>query len=141
MNPRGPLHFVVRTPSEVVLDSDASSLRVPTRSGQVGLRPRCEAAVLAIEPGLILLRRNGGYRYVGTAGGLLRCGGAEAVLLTPLAVVGEVLEQVQIDLDAALAEPSEEMEVRSTLTRLETNILQQLRRGDQPLEAQPDEPK
>lgn len=141
MKRRPALHVVVRTPRDVVLEHDVASLRVPTRSGQVGLRPRSEPAVLAIEPGLIVLRLSGDYLYAGTAGGLLRCSGTEASLLTPLAVVGRALEQVQNELESALAEPSEEMEVRQTLTRLETNILQQLRRGEQPLETRPDEPK
>jgi F0F1-type ATP synthase epsilon subunit len=141
MSRRQALHVVIRTPREVVLEHNVASLRVPTQTGQVGLRPRCEPAVLAIEPGLILLRRNGDFRYAGTAGGLLRCTGEEANLLTPLAVIGDVLEQVQAELEQALSEPSEEMEVRSALTRLETNILQELHRGEQRLEARPDEPK
>lgn len=141
MNTRDRLRVVVRTPRRVVLDRRVVSLRVPTRSGQVGLRPRTEATVLAIEPGLIVLRHAAGFSYAGTAGGLLRAGGAEANLLTPLAVSGDDLAQVQEQLERALAEPSEEMEVRRALTRLETNILQELRRADQPLESRPNEPK
>ena len=76
----------MRTPREVVLELDVSSIRVPTETGQVGVRPRAEPFVLAVEPGLVLVRRDETYQFVGTAGGLLRCDGATASLLTPLAV-------------------------------------------------------
>ncbi len=57
---RQTLHVTIRTPSETVVDQDVASLRVPTQTGQVGLRPRGEPSVLAVEAGLIVLRLNGG---------------------------------------------------------------------------------
>jgi F0F1-type ATP synthase epsilon subunit len=118
---------MIRTPRELVFEADVVALRVPTHTGQVGLRPRCEATVLAVEPGLVIVRADGGVRYAGTAGGLLACDGATAALLTPLAAVGDDLGKVSSDLQKALAEPTEEMEVRRTLGRLETRIVQELR--------------
>ena len=53
------LHVTIRTPRETVVDQDVASLRVPTQSGQVGLRPRGEPSVLAVEAGLIVLRLAG----------------------------------------------------------------------------------
>ncbi len=53
-----------------------------------------------------------------------------ASLLTPLAVVGDDVQAVSQQLDQLLSAPSEEMEVRQTLGRLETRILQELRQGD-----------
>jgi F0F1-type ATP synthase epsilon subunit len=126
------LHVTIRTPNETVVDQDVAALRVPTRTGQVGLRPRCEPSVLAVEAGLIILRVNGSRRYAGTAGGLLHTTGESASLLTPLAVVGDNVESVSRQLDALLAAPSEEMEARRTLGRLETCILQELRQDDEP---------
>ncbi len=125
------LHVTIRTPSETVVEQDVAGLRVPTQSGQVGLRPRGEPSVLAVEAGLIVLRLNGGMHYVGSAGGLLHYNGELASLLTPLAVAGEDVESVSRQLDALLSEPSEEMEVRRTLGRLESRILQELHEGDE----------
>ena len=128
---RPKLHAIIRTPGEVVFDQEVASIRVPTQTGQVGLRPRGEPTVLAVEAGLIVLRRNGGRQYAGTAGGLLHTSGDTASLLTPLAVLGDNLEAVFQRLDALLAAPSEEMEVRRTLGRLETRILEELHRDDE----------
>ena len=126
------IHVTIRTPSEIVVDQDVAALRVPTQSGQVGLRPRGEPSVLAVEAGLVVLRLKGGMRYVGTAGGLLHTSRESASLLTPLAVVGDDVASVSRQLDALLSAPSEEMEIRRTLGRLEMRILQELRQGEKP---------
>ncbi len=123
------LKLIVHTPREVVLETQVSSLRVPVESGQVGLRARVEPLVLAVEPGLVLVRVGDTYQFVGTAGGLLRCDGRVANLLTPLAVRGDDEGEVISDLDAKLAQPSLEMEARETLGRLQSSILHELRQG------------
>ena len=74
-------------------------------------------------------------RYAGTAGGLLHTSSEAASLLTPLAVVGDDVESVSRQLDALLSEPSEEMEARRTLGRLETRILHELGQGDEPTDS------
>ena len=113
-----------------MIERDVIALRVPTQTGQVGLRPRGEPNVLAIEAGLIVLRLEDGTHYAGTAGGLLHTNSKAASLLTPLAVVGDDLESVSRELETLMSAPREEMEVRRTLGRLETRILQELRHED-----------
>ncbi len=103
--PFPPLHVTIRTPAATIVELDVRSMRVPTKSGLVGLRPRGEPSVLAIEAGLIVLRLGDGWRYAGTAGGLLHAGGTSASLLTPLAVVGDDVDAVSRELDALLAAP------------------------------------
>ena len=51
-------------------------------------------------------------RFVGTAGGLLRTAAREAVLLTPVAVLGDDAAAVLAAIDAALAGPDPERELR-----------------------------
>ena len=125
------LQVTIRTPGETVFEGEVVSLRVPTHTGQVGLRPRSEPGVLAVEAGLIVFKMQGGTKFAGTAGGLLHANGESASLLTPLAVVGSNVESVTQQLDTLLSAPSEEMEVRRTLGRLETRILQEIRQGDE----------
>lgn len=127
---RNTLHVVIRTPDETVIDQNVVSLRVPTQTGQAGLRPRCEPAVLSVEAGLLVLRTEGGMRYAGTAGGLLHTDGIDASLLTPLAVAGDNVQSVSQQLDQLMAAPGEEMEARRMLERLESRILQELRQKD-----------
>jgi hypothetical protein len=90
---------------------------------------RSEPTALVVEPGLVLTEGDVGLRYVATAGGLLRCDGTMAVLLTPLAVLGESAEAVCEELDRVLGIPSTDLDLRAVLKRLETGILQELRRS------------
>ena len=86
-------------------------------------------AVLVVEPGLVLATAVSGLRFIATAGGLLRCDREEAVLLTPLAVVGESAGDVRGELQQALGTRSPDLELRAVLQRLETGILRELRRS------------
>ena len=131
MRDRQALQVTIRTPGETIFEGEIASLRVPTHTGQVGLRPRAEPGVLAVEAGLIVLKSENETKYAGTAGGLLHTNGHSASLLTPLAVVGSNVESVSQQLDTLLSAPSEEMEVRQMLGRLETRIIQEIRQGDE----------
>lgn len=128
--PRPPLHVVIRTPREVVAELDVLALRVPTRSGQVGVRPGAEALVTPVEPGLVIARGADGVRFVGTAGGLLRTSARAGLLLTPLAVLGDDAMAVLAAVDAALSGPDPEHELRRAIERLEAGLLHEVRRRD-----------
>jgi F0F1-type ATP synthase epsilon subunit len=121
--------FIVQTPHETVLDATATSVRVPTDTGYVGIRRHMEPMVVPIEAGLAVLRANGDVTLIGSAGGLLTSDGREATLFTPLAVVGTDPVAIQRKLDAALAAPDSELTVRHKLGRLEGRILAELKRG------------
>ncbi|MCA9504866.1 MAG: hypothetical protein KC616_17390 [Myxococcales bacterium] len=125
--PERSLRLVVRTPRACVFDERIHSLRVPTDTGQVGIRPRVEPAALVVEPGLVLAAGEAGLHFLATAGGLLRCDRDEGVLLTPLAVVGESAPRVVQALDEALASPGADVALRNALQHLETGILRELR--------------
>jgi hypothetical protein len=83
--------------------------------------------VLAVEVGLVLVHTSAGSRFIGTAGGLLLCNGATATLYTPLAVVGDTAQTILDELEHALQEPSEEMQIRTTLGKIEGKILHEMR--------------
>jgi F0F1-type ATP synthase epsilon subunit len=123
------LHFIVRTPHEVVAEIEARSIRAPTESGQVGLRPRNEPQVIAVEAGLVVVRTvQNETRFLGTAGGLLAVERLRATLMTPLAIIGSDRESMMDQLEKALGEPNEEMQARALLAGLEEQILTEMRR-------------
>ncbi|MCA9177946.1 MAG: hypothetical protein KDB14_25960 [Planctomycetales bacterium] len=130
VRPGGPaLELIIRTPRETVFRGDVSSARFPTETGQVGIRPRGEALVVAVEAGLVLVRCDDDHSFAGTAGGLLRFDGRQANLLTPLAVHGRDEREVLEALEHALAQPSAELETRELLSRVQTNLLRELRQS------------
>ena len=124
------LDFIVRTPHEVVLEMPVRSLRVLTQTGHVGVRPRMEPMVLAIEAGLVNVgptnEEPAYHQFVGTAGGLLINDGHSVTLLTPLAVAGNDEGEIANELDRAMHQPNSEMEARAALSKLEGHILNEL---------------
>lgn len=121
------LRLVIRTPHEVVFDARVRSARVPTATGQVGLRPRGEPLILVVEPGLVLVRTDASVRFAATAGGLLDGDRDTSVLYTPFAVVGDAEGDVLAALDRALAAPDSELALRRRLGELEQRIVHELR--------------
>ena len=125
------LELIVRTPHNVVLQTNVHSIRVLTETGQVGLRPRMEAMVLAVESGIVNLElAEPGVstpRFVGTAGGVLINDGLTVTLLTPIAVVGSNLIDITQKLESVSHQPNSEMQARTALNKLEGHILNELR--------------
>ena len=124
-----PLRFIVRTPHETVVEMPATSIRVLTETGHVGIRHHMEPVVLPIEAGLVLARVGDRVTLVGAAGGLLSSDGHNVTLFTPVAVVGTDPAAVQRALNDTLTSPDSELAIRARLGRLEGRILAELRRG------------
>jgi F0F1-type ATP synthase epsilon subunit len=120
------LHVVIRTPHGAQLDEEVRSVRVPTGTGQVGLRPGEEPLLLVVEPGLVVLHDEAGTRYAATAGGLLHLDREGCVLNTPFAAVGRDGDEVLGALDRELATPDGELVARRRLGELEQGILRAL---------------
>ena len=126
------LLLIVRTPHEDVYQRHVRSIRVPTETGHVGLRPRTEPTVLAVEAGVVNIRSAEGDvaadTFIGTAGGLLICKTSLVTLLTPIALVGHDEDAVVKQIDELVQQPNSELEARATLSKLEGHILNELRR-------------
>jgi F0F1-type ATP synthase epsilon subunit len=132
------LQLAILTPHETVVDEAVRGARVPTETGQVGLRPRGEPLLLVVEPGLILVETQAGRRFAATAGGLLEAGRERAVLYTPFAVASDRDDEVLDALDRALATPGGEIAARRQIGELEQRIVREIRQrpGAGPLGAE-----
>ncbi len=123
-----PLRLVVRTPHAVVLDAPVRSVRIPTDTGQVGVRSGREPAVLALEPGLVVIRAAGAASFASTAGGLADVQRGQVTLFTPFAAAGADGPVVLAALEQALAREDQELAARRKLGALELRIVGELRR-------------
>ena len=119
------IRLVIRTPHEVPFDGRVQGIRVPTETGQVGLRPRGEPLVLVVEPGLIVIRVEEALRFAATAGGLLESDQEQCTVYTPFAVTGSE-DEVLAALKRVLETPDTELVARRKLGELEQRIVQEL---------------
>jgi F0F1-type ATP synthase epsilon subunit len=120
------LRLVIKTPHQTVLDIRVAAIRVPTETGLVGIRPGGEPLVVALEPGLIVIRIASGERFAATAGGLLESGRSQCTVLTPYAAVGNSEPEIEEALNRILATPSTEVVARRRLEELEQRIVKEL---------------
>jgi hypothetical protein len=91
-----------------------------------------ESTILTVEAGLALVHRQESILFLATGGGLLTCDGIVATLLTPLAIVAENEEHVMRELQQLLSDPQAELEVRTTISNIQSSILTEItddRRG------------
>lgn len=121
------LRMVIRTPHDTVLDELVDAARVPTSTGQVGLRPRQEPSLMVVDPGLVVLTIGTVHKFAATAGGLLESDRDLVVLATPFAVVGDHGSDVLSALDRAYDTPDGELNARRRLGELERRIVEELR--------------
>jgi F0F1-type ATP synthase epsilon subunit len=110
-----------------VFDADVVAIRVATQTGMVGLRRHGEAIVLALVPGLVVVRTHDGERFAATAGGLLDNHRTAATLLTPYAVVSSSEDEILAVLAEMFATPDTELTARRKLAELERRILDEVR--------------
>jgi len=127
---REPLQLRILTPRETVLELGVRGLRVPTASGQVGIRRGAEPLLLVVEAGLIVVHAGDVDSFAASAGGLLECDVRRCVLYTPFAVTGAADADVLAALDRALATPDGELAVRRHLGELEQRIVRELGHRD-----------
>jgi F0F1-type ATP synthase epsilon subunit len=120
--------LVIRTPHATVFEDRVRALRVPTETGHVGLRPRGEPIVLAVEPGLIIMRLIEKLRFAATAGGLLESDRTRCTLYTPIAALGDSESEMLDALERMLSTPGGELMARRQLAELEQRIVRELRR-------------
>jgi F0F1-type ATP synthase epsilon subunit len=121
------LQFSILTPHAAVFEGPIEAARLSTETGLVGIRPRAEPMLLAVEPGLALLRVDGQMRFAATAGGLFEGDREHGILYTPYATVGGDADAMIEALDLALQTPDSELAARRRLGELEEKIARELR--------------
>jgi F0F1-type ATP synthase epsilon subunit len=123
----GKILAVIQTPNQIVFEAPVSAMRVPTQTGQVGIRVGMEPLVLIVEPGLVSLRDAEKTSFVGTSGGLLDAARDVVRFLSPVAIVGSSPEAVLDELNAQLGMPDSELMARRRLGELEARIIEELK--------------
>jgi len=90
----GELTLRVITPEKVLIDTVASSVRLPATDGSMGVHPRHAAMVAALDPGLLRFQAEGETRDLFVAGGFAEVHDNTLRVLTP---AGERPEEIDVE--------------------------------------------
>jgi F-type H+-transporting ATPase subunit epsilon len=91
------LKLEIVTPAGVTYSEDVSMVTMPAVDGQIGVFPKHIPLMTRIEPGEIIVLRNGTQDFLAVGGGLVEITGDHVGILTDMAVAAK-------DIDAAKAE-------------------------------------
>ena len=91
------LRLEIVTPAGVTYSEDVSMVTMPAVDGQIGVYPKHIPLMTRIEPGEIIVLRNGTQDFLAVGAGLVEITGDQVGILTDMAVAAK-------DIDAAKAE-------------------------------------
>ena len=91
------LRFEIVTPERVVLKTDAMSITVPTKQGEITILPHHIALVASLAPGTLTIRHNDTVEEMAVSGGFIE------VLPTKVVVLADTAERA-VEIDEARAE-------------------------------------
>jgi F-type H+-transporting ATPase subunit epsilon len=91
------LKLEIVTPAGVTYSEDVSMVTMPAVDGQIGVYPKHIPLMTRIEPGEIIVLRNGTQDFLAVGAGLVEIAGDHVGILTDMAVAAK-------DIDAAKAE-------------------------------------
>ncbi|MDD5109829.1 MAG: ATP synthase F1 subunit epsilon [Patescibacteria group bacterium] len=104
------LKFKLATPERLVLEAEIDSVSIPTQMGQITVLPNHLPLVANLEPGELIIRRNGREEYLAVSGGVAQVNPGSQVMI--LADSAERAEEI----DVARAEAARE---RAAVLQLE----------------------
>ena len=97
-----PLHFEITTPSRTLLTLEVDSVTIPTRMGEVTILPHHIPLVAILEPGELVVRKNGALSYFAVSGGSI-----EVLPESRLRILADTAERAE-ELDEAKIEEARE---------------------------------
>ncbi len=103
----------VITPERIVSDTKVQSVRVPGTDGSIGILPRHARMIAALEPGMLLLRRDGVDEVLYISGGFADVRDDTVRILTPS---GEPAQAIDVE-RAKEAEKRARARIDETLRR------------------------
>lgn len=115
-------------PTRVLVDEAVVNVTAEGVHGNFGIRPRHVDFLVALVPGLLAFERpDGNERFVAVNGGLLVKHGADVLVPTRRAVVGDDLDELKdVVAHDFLEEDERERQARSAMARLEADFVRRL---------------
>jgi F-type H+-transporting ATPase subunit epsilon len=132
------LKLEIITPQATVFSEDVHMVTLPAVDGQIGVYPHHLRLITEIEPGEIIVTKDGQERYLAVGEGLVEVAGDHVAVVTDMAVPSEKIDEAKAEeararAAARLAEKISDEEIASVNASLARSLAQlQVRRRRRP---------
>ena len=117
------MNFKVMTPYIVVLNTPASQVTIEALDGFLTLKPKHMDFINALKPGIVSYKKDKKEAFVACNRGVIVKKGDEICISTPLAILGENLDELKKKIAIDFQNMEEERkEVRVSMARLELGL-------------------
>jgi F-type H+-transporting ATPase subunit epsilon len=91
------LRLQIVTPEAEVFSDDVEMVTLPAIEGQIGILPDHVRLMTQMVPGEMILRKDGGLKFLAVGGGLVDVTGKRVSILTDLAVAAESIDEARAE--------------------------------------------
>lgn len=91
------LKLEIVTPQSVVFSEDVQMVTLPSADGQIGVYPQHVRLITPIEPGEVIVTRDGADSYLMVGGGLVEVSPTRVSIVTDMAIPAEHIDEAKVE--------------------------------------------
>jgi F-type H+-transporting ATPase subunit epsilon len=91
------LRLEIVTPEATVFSEDVHMVTLPAIEGQMGVYPHHLRLITQIEPGEIIVNKDGEDRYLAVGEGLVEISGDRVAIVTDMAIPSEKIDEARVE--------------------------------------------
>ena len=91
------LRLEIITPQAIVFAEDVHMVTLPAVDGQIGVYPHHVRLITQIEPGEVIVTRDGQDRYLAVGEGLVEVGGDHVAIVTDMAIPSDKIDEAKVE--------------------------------------------
>lgn len=123
------LHLKIVTPEKLLVDEEVSQVNVSTEQGEIGILPHHANLMAKLEPGELIIKRNGKEESLAVGDGFLQITNNTLTVMTDVATYAtdideRAVEEAKKRAEAALSQTLSDEEYAETLANLEKALAQ-----------------
>lgn len=123
------LHLKIVTPEKLILDEEVSQVNVSTEEGEIGILPNHANLMAKLEPGELVIKRNGKVESMAIGDGFLQIADNTLTVMTDLATLAADIDEKAVEdakkrAEQALSQTLSDEEYAETMAALEKSLAQ-----------------
>lgn len=123
------LHLKIVTPEKLIFDEEVSQVNVSTEQGEIGILPHHANLMAKLEPGELVIKRNGKVESMAIGDGFLQVVDNTLTIMTDLATLAQDIDERAVEeakkrAEQALSQTLSDEEYAETLANLEKSLAQ-----------------